>query len=130
MKVYMSDQTQNSMEFWMNKITIADDHISFGWLGNPVIRNVDDSVCLVMEGVSLPFESSKTFEEIANTFRYSLKHVGMVLYGFGTDELKWEKCVSFVSYCTCKEGGACYECGVLSCGCIDMCRGRCGMRRW
>jgi hypothetical protein len=27
-------------------------------------------------------------------------------------------------------GGACTDCGSLSCGCIDLCRGRCGSRRW
>jgi hypothetical protein len=128
MKVYLSDGTQKSLEFWMNKIIITSTDILFGWRAIPYITKVEGRACVVVEDLKIPFAQDLTLEGVAEVFRLGLHLVDEPLYSFRTDDLQVERIFGFVSYCTCKEGGACAECGVLGCGCIDVCRGRCGTR--
>ncbi len=132
MKMYMSDYTEKIASFWTNKVVVEKDRISFGETGEPYITTVDDRVYLVVPGEeSIPFEAGKTFDSIIYWEFYSLNKVEGDVHRFRNDDLTLTRTeFTFVSYCTCKDGGACYECGVLDCGCIDVCRGRCGMRRW
>jgi hypothetical protein len=54
------------------------------------------------------------------------------------DKQKCKTCDKTTCYCEikviykhyCGDINCEWDCGTLSCGCIDVCRGRCGLRRW
>lgn len=46
------------------------------------------------------------------------------------DTARAERLSKYGEYCYCGDPDCDYDCGTLSCGCIDMCRGRCGDCPW
>jgi hypothetical protein len=125
----MTDYTTVPVTFRGNQITITDKEVVFGSSKTVKITTENDQVIFQAEGVQLPFEHGKTFSEIAKMISTSW-HFDKTETGckFPTNTLPSPRRIEFVSYCTCHLQTRCYECGVLDCGCIDICRGRCGSR--
>ncbi len=127
----MTDYTTVPVIFHGNQIMITDKEVVFGSSETAKITTVNDQVIFQAEGVQLPFEPGKAFSEIAKMISTSW-HFDKVDGGckFPSDILPSPRRIEFVSYCTCHLQTRCYECGVLDCGCIDICRGRCGSRSY
>jgi hypothetical protein len=127
--VYISDNTKNTVEFLGNAVHITDQQISFGTLDSQNhITIIDNKVYLVTPSGKIPFADTMTYENVKGKFWYLKNTEDPHVFRFSKDHIPYSYDIAFVSYCTCAEGGACYECGVLYCGCIDQCRGRCGSR--
>ncbi len=141
--VQLSDSLQDSkretMEFWSNAVHITDHRVSFGW-GSIHVTTKDNTVYLVKpvcfgKTVFLPFAPEKTYAAVMNTFlcaAFLADPTRPALFRFPQDHLTRPFVIGFGSDCTCSEdkcNKACVECGVLACGCIDICRGRCGSHR-
>ena len=125
MTLHMSNDVQNKVYFWGNKIDITKDRISFG-SELDYITTVDDKACLVkpscfgkptytpfnagFEDIAYIFKNSYWVEKFNDSYRFCFKQNLHHFFHFTS--------------CTCISG-ECHECGVLECGCIDLCRGRC-----
>lgn len=88
--------------------------------GNITVSGKTCAVYLTLDG-STPY-GSPYFESV----KISIPSLVEMMRDAG----RAERLRVYGAYCHCGDLDCHYDCGTLSCGCIDMCRGRCGDCPW